>query len=433
MEKLYDVIVVGGGMGGVNAAISAVRNGARTLLLEKTTCLGGTATSGQVCEIDGGYKGDICVLPSIGREIISRLVAREAAKLYGYVPMSSNPNTGCDRIRFNPEEMKMVLEEMALEAGVNLLYTAACQAVEQTPERHIRIKLANLYQETVVEGKILVDATGNSEALYLMDQSITCKTPENKLQGVTMIYRLGNVDKEKFMENLQPEILAKIIQKGLDEKALQIRILATCPLPGMKEVSISTTRATNVDFENIESMTRGIVETHAQIRKSLAFLKKNMQGLEHCYLANVAAALGVRDRRKLIGLYELTGEEVYEAVPFDDTVAIGCYPVDIHRASGKYAVQFTDIRNGGIYSIPYRCLLSGKYGNVITGCKAICSDDTAFAAFRTMPSVMSIGNAAGLAAALAVREQEDLRSLDVKKIQAILKQVDYPETAALFA
>ena len=113
-------------------------------------------------------------------------------------------------------------------------------------------------------------------------------------------------------------------------------------------------------------------------------------------------------------------------------MAIGCYPVDIHRVSGQYAVQFTNIRNGGIYSIPYRSLISPKYGNVIVGCKAIYSDDTAFAAFRTMPSVMSIGNAAGIAAAEAATANIDLRAMDVRNIQAHLIEKDYPETADLF-
>ncbi|MCD8053457.1 MAG: FAD-dependent oxidoreductase [Lachnospiraceae bacterium] len=431
MERKYDVIVVGGGWGGVCAAVAAARQGARTLILEKGICFGGTATCGEVCELDGSYTRDgRCVLPQIGREIVERGIERGAMKRYGYVPMTANPAYGCDRIRFNPEELKLILDDVILEAGVTVLFMSAARAVRQT-EEGVEICIDNSYGEFWVSGKVVVDATGNSEVFYLLNPETTEKTEPEKRQGVTMIYRLGNVDLERYLAGLAPEKLAELLDKGMEEGALTVRILATCPLPGMTEISVSTTRAVNVDVEDPESYTRGILETRAQVERSIPFLKANMAGLENAYLSSLAGALGVRERRRIRGLKQLTGEDVISARKIDDAVAFGCYPVDIHRDDGNHAVQFTDIGGNGIYPIPYGSMVSAEYSNVIVGCKALCSDEIAFAAHRTMPSVMGVGNAAGVAAALAARESLDLRTLDVRRVQEILRP-EYPDCQELF-
>lgn len=431
MERNFDVVVVGGGWGGVVAAVAAARQGAKTLILEKDICFGGTATCSQVCEIDGSYTRDgRCVLPAIGKEIIQLAIDRGAARRDGYIPMSSDPDHGCDRIRFNPEEMKLIMDQVVQQAGVTVLFHAAPQEIKQV-SGGVEIAFGAPYNRISVIGKVLVDATGNSEAVYLLDPEATEKTDRNTLQGVTMIYRLGNVDMERYMTNITPEKLTQIMEKGLAEGRMSVRILASCPLPGMNEVSFSVTRAAGVDVEDPESFTRGVLETRTQIQKSLPFLKENMAGLERAHLSSIATTLGVRERRRIVGMKELKGDSLVAAQVVEDAVAFGCYPVDIHRATKEKAVQFTKIEGDGIYSIPYSCMVSSKYPNVIAGCKAIYSDVVAFAAHRTMPSVMGIGNAAGVAAAIAAREGTDLRMLDPSRIQNIIRS-DYPDCDGKF-
>ena len=236
MERNFDVVVVGGGWGGVVAAVAAARQGAKVLILEKGICFGGTATCSQVCEIDGGYTKDgRCVLPRIGKEIIQRLIDRGAARRDGYIPMSSDPDHGCDRIRFNPEELKLVMDNVVLEAGVTVLFNTAPQEIKQIGGG-VEIAIGAPYNRISVIGKVLIDATGNSEAVYLLDPEATEKTDRNDLQGVTMIYRLGNVDMERYMSNINTEKLTQVIEKGIAKGELSVRILATCPLPGMNEV-----------------------------------------------------------------------------------------------------------------------------------------------------------------------------------------------------
>lgn len=428
MDAVYDVIVAGGGWGGTMAAVSAARAGAKTLLIESREALGGTATLGSMCEIDGAYTKDgRCVMPEAAMEIIRFGIARGDIRDDGWVPMTSNPGFGAHRIRFNPEQLKLTLDRFVREAGADVLFMAPVRRVEEDAEG-VTVTVSTPYKELAFRTKTLVDATGNSEAFYLLDPGCTVKTPAEKVQSATMCYRLGGVDMERYAKNINRETLSAVIEKGVKEGALSFKILASCPLPGMNEVSFNTTRAVEVDIEDPMSFTRGIAETREQIERALPFLKQNLAGLENAYLAAVASSLGIRDRRRIAGVKVLSGEDILKANPCGDAVAFGCYPVDVHREGEGHAVQFTNIGGNGIYSIPFSSMITEGHAHLIAGCKAISSDDTAFAAHRVISTVSGIGYAAGLAAAKS--NGADVRNPDIASLKETLR-AQYPECTEL--
>ena len=345
--------------------------------------------------------------------------------------MSSNPNVGCDRVRFHPEHMKLVLDEMVREAGVKTVFLADIRKVENTGGE-VRLTLDNRYEEQEICGKVLIDATGNSEAVYLMDPEATEKTEKGKQQGVTMIFTIGNVDHEAFQQNLDPESLSEIIRQGQEDGVFPYRIFASCPLPGTNSVSISMTRVADVDVEKIQDISEALMEARKQIDKAVPYLREHLKGCENAYLSCIAPALGIRERRRIVGLYELKGEELIHCVSFPDTVALGCYPVDIHRKCGEHAVQFIPIEGTGIYEIPYRSMIARDYPNVLAGGKNIYADDVAFAAMRTMPSVMGVGSAAGNAAAMAAETGADLREIELTRLRKHIQNVDFPDSKEHF-
>jgi len=426
-----DVIVIGGGPSGIVSAIAAARQGAGVILVEKGQFLGGTATSGMICEIDAPCKDGISILPSVGRELVQRLIDLNAAVYEENVPMTSNPAISCDRIRFNPEHMKLVLDEMVTSHNIRVFFSCMLKKVDSCPQG-VCVTLTNQYSDVELTGKVLVDASGNSEAVYLLDEGCTIKTKPENLQPASLIFRLGGINPEEYSENLDPEKITRIILKGMDEGALPARILATFPIPGTAEAYIHATRCENIDFERIEDISDALIQARRQVVRIIPFIKENMKGCQNAYLSSIAASLGIRDRRKIHGLYELTGDDIVQCREFEDTVAIGAYPVDIHKKKGEYSVQFTRIEKDGIYNIPYRSFVMQKYGNVVASGKCVYADDIAFAAFRTMGSVMSIGNAAGLAAAIAANDNVDVKNIDLRKIRKILREVDYPDIADRF-
>ena len=427
----FDVIVAGGGLGGTVAAIAAARAGARTVLLEKASCLGGTATKSMVCELDGSYKNGRCMLPSIGRELVDHLLQVDAAKLYGEIPMSSNPGISCDRIRFHPEYMKLVLDQMVRNAGVTTLFLTQIKQVAQD-NFGVCVTAGNLYESIDITGKVLIDATGNSEAVYQLSPQATEKTPKEQQQGVTMMFALSNVDMPRFLENLDRDKLAEIIRRGIEAKAFPYRIFAVCPLPGTQSISVNMTRVPDVDVESIEDMSAALMEARSQIQCAVPYICKNVRGCEKAYLSSIASSLGVRERRKIVGQQLLKGEDLVQCTSFSDAVALGSYPVDIHRSDSSHAVQFVSIGGSGIYEIPFHCMVTKQFGNVLAGGKNVYADDMAFGAMRTMPTVMGIGNAAGLAAAAAARGNHDLRTMSIEPVQETLRKVDYPDSAERF-
>lgn len=425
----YDVAVIGGGLGGTFAGAAAAVRGARTVIIERGTCFGGTATCGEVCEINGAFTKDgRCVMPATARALFERGIARGAIERAGWIAMTSDPAHGCDRIRFNPAELKLMLDELVMSSGAQTIFMASPSSIRYE-DGAIAIEIGAPYDRTIIRAKTMIDSTGSCGAIYMLDPDSTIKTPEESRQGATLIFRLGGVDMERFMTNIEASKLQSVIDRGISSGAMKIRILAICPLPGMNEISLNITRA-DCDAEDPISATRAIIEMREQIERAIPFLKRELAGLERAHLTNIANALGVRERRRLDGMIEVIGRDLVKAAPMKGAIAFGCYPVDIHREAGGKSVQFTDIEGGGIYSIPYGSMISSRHRSIAVGCRAISSDDTAFAAFRTMPTVMGIGLASGIAAAIAARDRIDMRTMDISLVQDELRE-EYPDCAEL--
>ena len=255
------------------------------------------------------------MLPSIGRELVDHLLQVDAAKLYGEIPMSSNPGISCDRIRFHPEYMKLVLDQMVRNAGVTTLFLTQIKQVAQD-NFGVCVTAGNLYESIDITGKVLIDATGNSEAVYQLSPQATEKTPKEQQQGVTMMFALSNVDMPRFLENLDRDKLAEIIRRGIEAKAFPYRIFAVCPLPGTQSISVNMTRVPDVDVESIEDMSAALMEARSQIQCAVPYICKNVRGCEKAYLSSIASSLGVRERRKIVGQQLLKGEDLVQCTSF---------------------------------------------------------------------------------------------------------------------
>ena len=313
-----------------------------------------------------------------------------------------------------------------------VVYAVAVEVSVAQDNFGVCVTAGNLYESIDITGKVLIDATGNSEAIYQLSPQATEKTPKEQQQGVTMMFALSNVDMPRFLENLDRDKLAEIIRRGIEAKAFPYRIFTVCPLPGTQSISVNMTRVPDVDVESIEDMSAALMEARSQIQCAVPYICKNVRGCEKAYLSSIASSLGVRERRKIVGQQLLKGEDLVQCTSFSDAVALGSYPVDIHRSDSSHAVQFVSIGGSGIYEIPFHCMVTKQFGNVLAGGKNVYADDMAFGAMRTMPTVMGIGNAAGLAAAVAARGNHDLRTMSIEPVQETLRKVDYPDSAERF-
>lgn len=420
-KKLYcDVMVAGGGMSGVVSAIAASREGAKVILIEKGNCLGGTATEGMLGEINGAYLKGESAIPHIGEEIIKRLIDMGAGQIQGAVPMTSNPSIKVDRVRYNSEYLKLILDEMVREAGIKTLFCANIQAITES-EDGIQMILSNRHEEIDIHGRMLVDSTGNSDCIHMLGAETIITRKEDK-QAVSIIFRLGGIDIEAF-ETLNVEETQDIIKQGIDDTVLPGRILSMFRTPGTKEITVNCTRKTNIDNEHVEDVSEALMDIREQIKKIIPFIRKYVRGCENAYLSNIASALGIRDRRRIDGIYEISNEDILHCIRFEDSIAIGVYPIDIHKGPPYGGVEFKEILGNGIYKIPYRSLIPKTLNYVLANGKCIAADDIAFGAIRAMGPLMNIAAASGVAAAMAAKDHIPARDVSVSKLQVCLKHI----------
>lgn len=420
-----DVLVVGGGISGTVSAIAAAQQGVSVILVEKANCLGGCATSGLLGELNAPSLHGKNVLSNIGQEIIQRLIENHAALAEYDVPMTANPNVHVDRLRYNSEYMKIVLDEMTAHENIKVFLGAEVKSAART-DNVIQLNIVNAYETVTLQGSLLIDSTGNSQCIYQLGGK-TEITERKKLQAVTMIFRMGGIDMDAFLKTSVSEI-QEIISLGVEKNILPARILSMLRIPGTNDIAINCTRCLKVNHESLEEISKTYFTLRQQIKHIVPFIKENVPGCQNAYLNNIASALGIRDRRKTIGLYELTGDDLIHCRDFEDAVAIGVYPIDIHNPSQKgLAVSFQQIEGSGIYKIPYRSLIPCNLENVLVNGKGICADDRAFGAFRVMGPLINIATAAGTAAAMTVQAGCRTRDLDITALKARLRECGMKE------
>lgn len=408
--KSYDVIVVGGGFAGVAAAISAAREGASVLLCERSGALGGAATN---CLVNpfmrnwttvNGERLDLSA--GLFLEILDKMESRGAMW----------------KETFLEEELKIVLEEMATEAGVTLLYHAELFEVRRSSDGHIsELCLSTRGGVMNVSGKVFVDATGDAQLSYLSGCETVQGRPEDGLcQPMTLIFRVADVDVDAFFKGhgRLNEAYNRAQERGEIKNTRENILVFKYPIKNI--LHFNTTRIIKLSPTDPFELTKAEMEGRRQVKEMFEFLKRNADGFENAYLMMTAAEIGVRESRMIVGEYVLTGEDCLGCAQFEDSVAACNYEVDIHNPEGS-GTEIHYFKVGTFYTIPYRCLIPKGENNLLVAGRCVSADHVAQASLRIMPTVCSIGEAAGTAAAMAVKMNASVRDLPVQELRQTLK------------
>jgi hypothetical protein len=403
----HDVVVVGGGTAGVAAGVAASRNGVDILLIERYGFLGGTMTAGLVNLFMTFHAGKEQIIHGIFQEIVDRL-----KRLGGYDERTK---------AFDVEAMKIVLDQMVRGAGVKLmLHTCAIGVVMQG--NTIRgIEIHNKSGRNVVFGKVIVDATGDGDVAVMAGAPYEKGREEDGLtQPMTLIFRMGGVDADRMPSSQEINRLFKEA-KERGEISIPRENVLWFPTTRKGEIHFNTTCIIKVDGTRAEDLTFAEVEARRQMMELVGFLKKNVPGFENAYLLMSAPQIGVRETRRIIGEYVMTGEDILEARKFTDVVARGSYPIDIHSPTGEGTV-IKSPPPGSSYDIPYRSLVPKNVENLLVAGRCVSTTHEAQAAIRVIPIVVAIGQAAGTAAALSAKLNVPPRRLDVSLLQKTLRE-----------
>ena len=405
--KLCDVLVVGGGPGGLSAAIAAARNGADTLLVERYGFLGGMATAGLVNPYMTYWAGEEQIIEGIHQEICDRLTAMGA---YGKG----------SRTAFDPEAYKYVADRMCEESGVKVLLHTTLSDVTTAGGKISAVEVVSKSGKQPASAKVYIDGTGDADlAAWAGARCEKGRAQDGLTQPMTLNFRVCNVDASRMLGTKERnELYDKAKAEGRLHCPRENVLMFLTTRPDV--MHFNQTRITGADGTSVEDLTRAEIEGRRQAWEFLEFLRRDMPGFENAEMQVSGPMVGVRESRRVIGDYVMTEEDVLQARKFPDVIARGSYSIDIHSPIGAGTV-IKRLEPGTSYDVPYRCLTPLGIDNLLIAGRPISATHEAHSSVRIMPICIAIGQAAGTAAALSAKQGIAPRKLGIAILQTTLK------------
>ncbi len=435
-----DVLVVGAGSAGFGAAVAAARNGAKTLIIEKGSEMGGMATAGLVGPFMTCFDDDAKeqVVKGIFDELCLRMEEKGGAihpsKVEGMTTYSSYYiKSHCHVTPFVSEVLAITMEEMLLESGAEILYQTNVIDVIAENRRIEKVVVAMKEGLATIKAKYVIDCTGDADIASEAGFEMTIGSEKDGvMQPTSLFFEVGNIDREAFVGELE----SKISRLGIPgancwswyiEEAkengdwhLERNEIGNYEQPIKNRWKINATRIPYIDATKSKDITKALIEGRKQVQEVLSFMRKYVPGCENIELIQVASCLGVRETRRIAGEYSLTAEDILAQKHFEDAICTFAYAIDIHNSEGGGAT-FKQVNH--YYNIPYRCLLPQKTKNLIVAGRSISGTSEAAASYRVIPCCIATGEAAGTAAAMALNENLTPAKIDAGKLQKqLIKQ-----------
>ncbi len=414
-----DVLVIGAGPAGMGAAIWAARNGASTMLVEQTGDVGGIATVGLMSHWTGRTVGGFY------EEILERSAdLQNPAEDYGF--------NGSSRQIINPERLKTEFLKMLKEAGVRLrLYTFASNVIMEGDTLQGVIFESKSGREAVL-AKVIIDCTGDGDVAAKAGCAyVKGRETDGAMQPATIMFKVGGVDYQKaiFPGGFEQRIpvpageIQSLGQEHLPSPAGHV-LLYRSTLPGV--VTCNMTNCIGIDGTNADDLATATICCREQIEPIISFLRTYAPGYENCYLLSSASLIGIRETRHFKGVETITEKDIMEARVFDNWVVTKAhFNFDVHNMTGNgldatgSQEHFTQAAG---YTIPYGCLVPEQIDGLLLAGRNISGTHMAHANFRVMPICANMGQAAGIAAALAVKNNILPRNVNAADIQHILRK-----------
>ncbi len=440
-----DVLVVGGGPAGVCAAVAAARAGAKVTLIEKNGYCGGMATAGLVAPFMTCYDsgGGTMLIRGLFEEIVDRLVAMGGAIHPSQVETASafTSYITAGHIHVTPfkaEALKLLCDRMLTEAGVRVLYHTSLVDAVVKDDCICQVIVVKKEGLAALAPRMVVDCSGDGDSAAAAGVPFTVGNGQGRIQPASMFFRIGNVDSQKIDADIAKNRDNFYRKDGVNYRSLHWWVskareagdwtldrVSVGLFRGVEEDewSINTSRVMGVDGTSSESLTRGEMIGREQVEEIFAFLKKYVPGCEHARLLQSADTLGIRETRHIHGMRRLTVEDVLACRVPDDSILLAANSVDVHGRFGPRSNEYITIPEGQCYGIPYGCLVPEAMQNLLVAGRCISADSEAAGAVRVMPPCMGMGQAAGIAAALALQDGLPVQQVNVTALrEEIAKQ-----------
>lgn len=438
-----DVLVVGAGAAGLTAAIAAGRSGANVVLVDYQGYVGGLSVALPWLGFhDREYRQTV---KGLADQFVRKLQQLGAASEYCYDPKCGSA------VSIDGHVWKCVAMDWLRESGVKVMLHTHVVDTLREGDRITGVVVEHKSGRQEILAKVVIDCSGDGDVAARGDAAWEKgRRGDGLVQSPSLAVRIGGVDRAEFLRGVRdkengyrewlrpyPDLWAKMMER-LDETAVLLvggyaslveKARAACDLniPQTRIVGVKLhrpdqfltvmNRVLGLDPTSMSSVSEAYAHTYHQVPDTVQFFRKYVPGFRDAHLLEIAPMLGVRESRRIIGEYVLTKEDLVEGRRFDDSVAAGGYHIDIHRPSGSWVESY----NVQAYTIPLQCLIARGVEGLMMAGKCVSATHEAVASTRVIPICMAQGQAAGTAAALAVRDRADPRDLDPEQVRESLR------------
>lgn len=391
IEGDYDLIIVGGGPAGIGAAVSAGRNGLKTLIIEQYGFFGGAWTAALVNPFfDTENKGGIV------KELVDDLKKTDDFGAFW-------------NISFNFETMKKLLDEKIKEAGVDILFHTTFSSPIKEGNRIKGVVVQNKAGRAAYTAKYVLDCTGDGDVAYMAGADFVYGNENNgKAQSMTTMFLLSGV---KLRQN-KPNELYDLMKKAVDTYDTGYNIEFDKPfaiwLP-MKDIAVvQLVHVQNHNGTDPVSLSNAEISGRKKVYETFEFFKKYIPEFKNAELIMTAPQIGVRETRHIVGDFTLTKEHILNGTNFEDNLGFEvAFNVDIHDDSEKQ--NCFSVKK---YQIPLRALIVKGFDGLLTAGRCISGDFVSHASYRVTGNCVAMGEGAAVAIAKAIKENKDIRKIN---------------------
>ncbi|WP_162000275.1 FAD-dependent oxidoreductase [Companilactobacillus halodurans] len=391
----YDVVIVGGGAAGISAALAASKINQKVLLIERDPSFGGAGVNSQVASYCGfytrGQKPDL-VAGGIGKLVLDKM--KEAGINTTAVPSKSTGNVS---IKFDPEKMKIIFDDLLSKSNADFLLHASVIGARVEEGKISTVICSDDDGLFTVHGKEFIDASGNGNLLHAAGLKTNWGDKDGNAQQASLSFRIDNLPQHAIgMADIE-QAVRKGKKAGIKHLTQERGVFLKEP-----EASYAFLAAPSIKIDSLDSknMTKYEMKLRKQVQAYFKVIKKYIAGCENAILTFSGPKIGIREARRMIGEVELKNEDILNATKRSDSIGRAAWSLELHHVNNQ--LEYVCIPDNEYASIPLGCLKAKGIENLWGAGRLISADHLAQASIRVMGTGFITGQAAGVAAALAI-------------------------------
>jgi len=420
----YEVVVLGGGPAGIAAATSAAAHGRKTILIERYGFLGGAGTAAGVtnfCGLFANVHGDIRqVVHGVADDLLAR-IDRLGGLNAPHVVFGKTKAQAYDTTAY-----KSAADDLLLSRGVDLFFHALGAGVVAEADGMLSaLVLETKSGRRAIRGRVFIDCSGDGDLAAWAGAPFELGDGAGNLLYPTMMFRVNGVDPKAAGEAWKaiPELMREAEKRGT-HFARQGVIVRPQRNPVEWRVNATQVASRNgraLDGTDAAELSYGEIEGRRQVQAFVSFLRTDVPGFAQSYIVDTPPQLGIRETRRIVGAYQLSGEDVLGCASFADTIGVNGWPLEKHVA-GNVEWSWPPIpQSRGFNHLPYRMLLPQRLRNLLVAGRCASMTHEGHSAARVSGGCFVMGEAAGAAAHLALGHNTAVAEVDVAALQRLLE------------